>query len=211
MVSTIFIAGGSCSGKSELARALIQALRPGHALILHEDSYFLDRPSNEEAANRGADLDRPEAKDQQLLGAHIQALRAGEAVPRIAFDFKERRRLPVTEKIGECDFLIVEGLHVLATEQLRACADLKIFVDAPEFLRLARRVVRDSIERGRTTDFIVDQFLGSVRRGHDETVEPQRAWADVVVDGGVDLSVRPRPGDATFANEASMLAARIRT
>jgi uridine kinase len=210
MVRSIFIAGGSCSGKSELARALIDALRPSAALILHEDSYFKDRPSSQETANRGADLDRPEAKDRELLCAHVQMMRAGETTPRIEFDFKQRKRRPVTSALGACDFLIVEGLHVLADEPMRACADLKVFVDAPEFLRLARRVVRDSIDRGRTTDFIVEQFLGSVRRGHDETVEPQREWADIIIDGGFDLSVRPRPGDVTFAKEASMLAARIR-
>lgn len=209
MVTSILIAGGSCSGKSELARAISNALGQERAVVIQEDSYFFDRPSNGEEANRGANLDFPEAKEQNLLHTHVMTLRNHKPVPKVEFDFKLRSRRPVSTVIEPREFIIVEGLHVLAHEGLRSCANLKVFVDAPEFLRFARRLVRDSVERGRSLDFIAEQFLGSVRLGHDLTVEPQRAWADVVIDGGAGLSVNPAPGQQVFKDDALALLARI--
>jgi uridine kinase len=209
VVTSIFIAGGSCSGKSELARAIVNALGQHRAVVIQEDSYFYDRPSNGEEANRGVNLDVPEAKEQSLLRAHVMTLRDGKPAPNVEFDFKLRSRRPVSTMIEPREFIIVEGMHVLADQGLRSCADLKVFVDAPEFLRFARRLVRDSVERGRTLDFITDQFLGSVRSGHNLTVEPQRAWADVVIDGGAGLSVSPAPGQQVFKDDTLALLARI--
>jgi uridine kinase len=181
----ILIAGGSCSGKSTLAVELARRAGVMRTLILHEDSYYHHRPARTEAEALATHYDMPEAKDRALLAEHLAALKAGRSIPHVAYDFATHSRRDTGQLLEPKDIVIVEGLHTVMPP-LGALGDLRIFVEAAEHIRIARRVQRDVEERGRTVDGVIRQFQLQVRPAHDATVEPQAALADLIVTGHYD-------------------------
>lgn len=183
--SIVLIAGGSCSGKSTLAQELARRMGVMKTLIVHEDSYYQHRPATTEAEALATNFDRPEAKDRALLAEHLAALRAGKAIPHVAYDFATHSRRDTGQMLEPKPLIIVEGLHTLLPP-VGALEDLRIFVECAEHIRIARRIQRDVEERGRTVDGVIRQFQMQVRPAHDETVEPQAALADMIVTGHYD-------------------------
>lgn len=181
----VLIAGGSCSGKSTLALELARRAGVLRTLIVHEDSYYQHKPATTEAEALTTNFDRPEAKDRPLLAEHLAALRAGRAIPEVAYDFSTHSRHDTGRMLEPRPLAIVEGLHTLLPP-LGALGDLRIFVEAAEHIRIARRIQRDVEERGRSVDGVIRQFQLQVRPAHDETVEPQAALADMIVTGHYD-------------------------
>jgi uridine kinase len=181
----ILIAGGSCSGKSTLAVELARRAGVTRTLIVHEDSYYRHAPATTEAQALATNFDMPEAKDRALLATHLAALRRGEAIPQVAYDFATHSRHDTGRMLQPQPLVIAEGLHTLSPP-LGALGDLRIFVEAAEHIRIARRIQRDVEERGRTVDGVIRQFQSQVRPAHDATVEPQRAMADMIVTGHYD-------------------------
>jgi uridine kinase len=181
----ILIAGGSCSGKSTLAQELARRAGVLRTLIVHEDSYYHDKPAATEAQALQTNYDMPEAKDRDLLALHVAALRRGEPIPEVVYDFATHARRDTGHKIAPRPLIVVEGLHTLHPP-IGALGDLRIFVEAAEHVRIARRIQRDVEERGRTVDGVIRQFQLQVRPAHDQTVEPQYALADMIVTGHYD-------------------------
>jgi uridine kinase len=181
----VLIAGGSCSGKSTLAVELARRAGLHSTLIVHEDSYYQHRPATTEAEALATNFDRPEAKDRALLAGHLSALRAGTAIPEVAYDFATHSRRDTGRMLEPRPLIIVEGLHTLLPP-VGPLGDLRIFVEAAEHIRIARRIQRDVEERGRTVDGVIRQFQSQVRPAHDTTVEPQREMADMIVTGHYD-------------------------
>lgn len=176
----ILLGGGTGSGKSALAAALAQALAP--ALRINEDDYYTCATTIPDFDAATYNFDIPAAKDLGLLATHLETLRAGRLVEAPRYDFATHTRLPTPQTLQPARFIIVEGLHALGAPEVRARADLSVFVHAAEEVRLARRLVRDVRERGRDIEGIVAQFLSTVRPMHALHVEPHRAHADLVVD-----------------------------
>jgi len=162
------IAGGSGSGKSSLAVALETALGSDRTARLAHDTYYRDRAAVPPPARTGLNYDVPEAFDQALFLEHLQALRAGRPVAPPAYSFATHCRT------GELP-------AVAPRPAVRAALDLRIFLDAPERVRLDRRLKRDVSERGRTTEGVLLQFAATVREAHRTYVEPTRTMADLVL------------------------------
>jgi uridine kinase len=181
----ILIAGGSCSGKSTLAVELARRAGVARTLIVHEDSYYHDRPAATEAEALATNFDMPEAKDRALLAEHLLMLKNGQPIPEIAYDFATHSRHDTGRPLRPRPLIIAEGLHTLMPP-LGPLGDLKIFVEAAEHIRIARRIQRDVEERGRTVDGVIRQFQLQVRAAHDATVEPQSTLADMIVTGHYD-------------------------
>ncbi len=175
------VTGGSGSGKTTLARTLVDTLGPERATLLAQDAYYRDRSGLDEAERRRVNYDVPDAFDDDLFVAHLRALRAGGAVdpPRYCFATHSRTGRDATVVPG--DVVIVEGLVLLHDATIRALFDFTIFVDAPTSVRLARRITRDTLERGRTEDSVMAQCRTTVLPAHAQYVEPTKAWADLVL------------------------------
>ncbi len=171
----VVVGGGTASGKTTLARAV--AARTG-ALLVAQDRYYYgaDDPAH-------FDFDHPDALETDLLVRHLRELCAGRPVDLPVYDFARHARAAVADRVDPAPLIVVEGILTLAHAGLVALADLRVFVDAPPDVRLARRLRRDTAERGRTVEGVLDQYLGSVRPGHLRFVEPSRTRADLVLDG----------------------------
>ena len=171
----VVIAGGTASGKSTAAE--LAATQLGALLISH-DRYYLDV-----AQPRGHNYDHPDALDTARLVADLTELVAGRATGLPVYDFPTHRRLPHTERVEPSRVILVEGILTLADRRVAALADLSVYVDAPDDVRLVRRVRRDVVSRGRSVAGVLDQYMATVRPMHNRFVAPCAATADLVLSG----------------------------
>jgi uridine kinase len=169
------LAGGTASGKSTIAEAAARAL---DAVLLQHDRYYRDAPDP-----ASHDFDSPEALETSLLVQHLDALRAGRGVDAPVYDFAVHRRSSRHERIEPASVVIVDGILVLADPGVVARCDLTVYVHADDDLRLARRIIRDVAQRGRTAEGVIRQWLTTVRPAHRRWIEPCRDAAMLVLDG----------------------------
>jgi uridine kinase len=170
------MAGGTASGKTTIAACLAERL-PGVLQIGH-DRYYRSVSHPE-----GHDFDAPAALESDLLAWHLQQLQLGRPVKLPVYDYARHQRLAFGERVLPQPVIVVDGILVLAEARLVELFHLKVWVEAPADLRLIRRIRRDALERGRSLESVLLQYEGTVRPSHLGYVEPQRALADLVLDG----------------------------
>ncbi|KUO49292.1 MAG: uridine kinase [Desulfitibacter sp. BRH_c19] len=178
------IAGGTGSGKSTVANAIVESLGINQVALIAQDSYYLDR-SDLTLAERGlVNFDHPDAFENDLLVDHLRQLRHGKAVKIPIYDFSTHTRLDKTVMINPKSIIVVEGIMVLTNEMLREMFDIKVFVDTDSDIRVLRRIVRDIKERSRTIDSVIEQYQETVKPMHDAFVEPSKKYADIIIPEG---------------------------
>jgi uridine kinase len=183
-VFVLGIAGGTGSGKTTIAEAVIASLPEGASVLIESDAYYRDRSGLPPAEREHINYDHPDAIETELLEAQLIALRAGRAVDVPRYDFRIHERRRDTRRVEPAPVVVLEGILVLADERLRAQMDLKIFVDTDADVRLMRRMRRDMEERGRSFAQVRDQYSETVRPMHLAFVEPSKRFADLVVPEG---------------------------
>ena len=178
------IAGGTGSGKTTVARAIVDRIGVDRIAYLEHDAYYRDLAHLPLEARRQVNFDHPDAFDTALMVEHVRALCAGEAVEKPIYSYTESVRLEETERVDPRPLVVVEGILVLENEPLRNTLDVKIFVDTDDDVRLMRRLRRDTIERGRSVEHILGQYEATVRPMHLAFVLPSRRHADVIIPRG---------------------------
>jgi uridine kinase len=203
MTRIIAITGGSGAGKTTTARALARLIGAGSVVVAEDDYYRCAStiPGFDAAAYN---FDAPEAKEHALLREHLALAKSGEAFDKPVYDLVTHRRRPEVERIVHADWVIVEGIHLLISSDLRALFDLRVYVEADEAVRLARRMIRDVESRGRTPRSVMMQFFADVRPMHDKHVAPQRALVDLVLTSPYDAG--PENADANAQRIRERLA-----
>lgn len=181
MAILIGITGGSGSGKSTLAEALHAALPSGRAVLLREDSYYIDAAALPGFDPAAFDFDDVAARDHELMAADLAELKAGRDIIAPVYSFIHHGREPGGQPVTAADVVIVEGTHVLCTPAVADLFDIRIFVDTPADIRFIRRLLRDQAERGRTPESVIHQYLATVRPGHERLTEPSRVHADFII------------------------------
>lgn len=178
------LAGGTASGKTTAAVALAEHLGDRCVWLMH-DRYYRDLPAEHRQAPGRYNFDHPDALETELLVRHLDALREGRSVRVPRYDFATHRRAPEADwdELVPRSVILVEGILVLAEPALRERMDHRVFVDAPDDLRLVRRIRRDVDERGRDLDEILDQYVRTVRPMHEAYVRPSATHAQLVLDG----------------------------
>jgi uridine kinase len=180
----IGIAGGTSSGKTSFARAIVERIGEGNVVLLSQDAYYVD-PSHLPFEERTTiNYDHPDAYETRLLLQHLDELKAGRSVPRFAYDYVEHARVDTGELINPTPVILLEGIMVLADEKLRERFDIKLFVDTDADVRLLRRLSRDIRDRGRTLESVSRQYLESVRPMHLQFTDPSKRHADLIVPKG---------------------------
>ena len=177
------IAGGSASGKSELARTMLALARPGELSIVPLDAYYRAQDHLPMEQRVKANYDHPDSFEIDLLIKHLQELRSGRCIEMPVYDYSQHTRSAATIRICPTPVVVVEGILTLCFESLRALFNLTLFVQAPHDLRLERRMQRDVRERGRTPDSVIRQWNDTVQSMYLEFCEPSRSFAGILVDG----------------------------
>jgi uridine kinase len=180
----IGLAGGTGSGKTTVAEAIVDAAGAGNVTIVPQDAYYLAQADIPPAARAMINYDEPTAFDNDLLVEHVDALVAGRPVERPVYDFERDDRSPETVTLPPAPVLVVEGILVLHEPTLRERFTLKVFVDAPPDERFIRRLERDVRERGRRAESVIAQYRRTVKPMHDLFVEPTKQHADLIVPEG---------------------------
>ena len=177
-VFVLGICGGSGAGKTTLTRRLVERLGAAEASVLAFDAYYRDLSYLPFAERRACNFDHPDSLDVGLFLDHMDALRRGNDVDVPVYDFSTHTLSGRFEHVAAAPVLLVEGILLLAFEEVGARLDHSVFLDVPEEVRLKRRVQRDMAERGRPEDHVHRQFAATVAPMHDAFVQPSRHRAD---------------------------------
>ena len=175
------ICGGSGAGKTTLTRRLVPRLGPGEVSVLAFDAYYRDLSHLSFAERRAGNFDHPDSLDGELFLQHLDALKQGIDVDVPVYDFSTHTMTGHFERVEAAPLLLVEGILLLAFEDVAERLDYSIFMDVPEDVRLHRRIHRDVTERGRPEDHVRRQFAATVAPMHDACVQPNRHRADRIV------------------------------
>ncbi len=179
----IGVVGGSGSGKTTVARAILEAAGVA-AVLVDQDSYYADLGHLSLAERREVNFDHPDALDNALLIDHLRALVAGRSIEKPQYDFTRHTRTTATVRVDPAPVILVDGILLFVEPQLRELFDVKIFVDVADDIRFIRRLRRDIEQRGRELDDVIQQYLTTVRPMHLEFVEPSKRYADVIIPEG---------------------------
>jgi uridine kinase len=183
------ICGGTGSGKTTIARAIVDAVGADNVVLVEQDSYYRnlsDMPLDE---RHQANFDHPDSIDSDMLVNHIMRLKQGLEVEMPLYDFKTHTRSDRIEIIRPRPVVIVEGILIFAETRVLDLLDVRIFVDTPDDVRLMRRLKRDFTERGRTYERTLEQYEVTIRPMHFEFVEPSKRHADIIIPEGGQIGV----------------------
>jgi uridine kinase len=183
----IGLAGGTGSGKTTVANAILKKVGAERISVVPHDAYYRNLTQLPRAQRDIVNFDHPDSLDTDLLIQHIRQLKSGQPIELPVYDFTIHTRTADTRRIEPRPVIIVEGILIFAELSLRELFDVKIYVDTDADLRFIRRLQRDVAERGRTPDSVVHQYLSTVRPMHLEFVEPSKRYADVIIpEGGLN-------------------------
>lgn len=186
----IGIAGGSGSGKTTIAHEVARLINDDdHIITLTQDSYYKDNTGIPMSERQKINYDHPDAFDMPLLVAQINQLMHRKAVEMPVYDFTEHTRSSKTIHVEPADIIILEGILVLADEDLRDLMDIKVYVDTDDDIRFIRRLERDLKERGSSLDSVIDQYLATVKPMYHQFIEPTKRYADIIVPEGGENNV----------------------
>jgi uridine kinase len=180
------IAGGTGSGKSTIVAAISEALRASKMCCLCHDFYYKDISHLSLEERAATNFDHPSSLDTELMVQHLKQLRQGIPVEVPQYDFATHARRKETTLMQPARVILVDGILVLTSAELRELMDIKIFVDTEADIRFIRRLRRDISERGRTVDSCMQQYMQTVKPMHSQFVEPSKAWADVIIPMGLN-------------------------
>lgn len=181
-VKVIGITGGSGSGKTTIVNKIREIV--SDFVFIPQDNYY---KSAEYMSNKNItafNFDHPDAFDTGLLIDHLTALKSFKPIDMPQYDFVHHCRTDETTRVEPKNLVIFEGIMIFSDSRVRELIDLKLFIDTPNDIRFIRRLKRDMNERGRTLDSVITQYMEVVRPGHQDFIEPTRAYADLIIPEG---------------------------
>ena len=183
------IAGGANAGKTTIVNALKESFKAEEKslAILPLDSYNRDHSDLSLEDRAKINFDHPDAFEHDLYLKHLSLLKQGEPVDIPVYDFATHSRTTEVERIEPAELIIGEGHLLFVIPEVVREFDVKLFISAPEELRLKRRLERDVRERGRTPESIRSQFASTVAPMHDKYIEPSSSLADLILDGSAPI------------------------
>ncbi|MBX9586864.1 MAG: uridine kinase [Gammaproteobacteria bacterium] len=180
----IGIAGPSASGKSLLANTIVRELGSDQVVVITEDSYYRDRKDISFEERTKINYDHPDSFDHELFSQHLIALQNGETVQVPQYDFTQHVRSSNVREIGQHTIIVLEGILLFFEPKLRDIMDVRIFMDTPLDICLLRRLKRDIVERERSFDSVLQQYIDTVRPMYFQFIEPSKRYADIIVPRG---------------------------
>ena len=183
-VIVIGVAGGTGSGKSTLVKRLQEAFKNDDVATLCHDYYYKAHPELTYEERTKLNYDHPKSFDTDMMVEHIEALKNNVPIERPVYSFVEHNRTEEKVLVKPSKVIIVDGILIFENKELRDLMDIKVFVDTDADIRLARRILRDVRERGRSMESVITQYTSTVKPMHEEFVEPSKKYADVIIPEG---------------------------
>ena len=182
-VKIIAIAGGSASGKSSIVKYIDDYFKDDLTVIGHDNYYKAHDDISFEKRSK-LNYDYPGAFDNDLFYRDLVKLQAGKAINMPTYDYRIHTRSSQTITIYPTKIILIEGILVLEDKRVRNITDTKVFIDADSDVRLQRRILRDTKERDRSLESVLEQFIKQVKPMHEKYVEPTKKYADIIIPRG---------------------------
>ena len=182
-VMIIGLAGGTGSGKTTITKRLMQRFGADVSVIYH-DNYYKEHHNMPYEERAKLNYDHPDAFDNELFIRAIRDLKAGKDVVCPVYDYSIHDRSDKTIVVKSAKVVIVEGILIYASKELRDLMDIKLYVDTDADVRILRRIKRDVRDRGRSLESVIDQYLTTVKPMHEQFVEPSKRYADLIIPEG---------------------------
>ncbi|KAL5998216.1 hypothetical protein ACLOJK_009154 [Asimina triloba] len=204
------VAGGTASGKTTVCDMIIAQLRDQRVVLVNQDSFYCTLTDEQLKSVHEHNFDHPDAFDTELLLNCMETLKRGQAVSLPNYDFKAHERSGTARQVNPSGVIILEGILVLHDPRVRNLMNMKIFVDTDSDLRLARRIQRDTVERGRDIRSVLDQYAKFVKPGFEEFILPSKKFADIIIPRGGDniVAIDLIAGDNSNSGESMENALR---
>jgi uridine kinase len=180
----IGVAGGTGSGKTTVAEAILSRVGEQRIAYIPHDAYYRDLTHLPPNLRAQVNFDHPDSLETDLLVEHLELWRHGHAIEIPVYDFTTHTRTSQTRRVEPGRVALVDGILVFAEAGLREVFDVKLYVDTDADMRFIRRLHRDIAERGRTVESVIEQYMTTVRPMHLEFVEPSKRYADVIIPEG---------------------------
>ena len=168
-----------------LVDTIIEKLKKERVRVIPQDSYYKDSSDLTDEEKRVHNFDHPDSIDWDLLNHQLAELKAGKTIEQPVYSYISCTRSKTEKVIVEpADVIIVEGILILANEELRNQLDIKIFVDADDDDRLMRVISRDIKERGKDVNWVMERYQRTVKPMYLQFIEPSKRYADVIIPQG---------------------------
>lgn len=186
-IKIIAVAGGSASGKSSIVKKIDETFEDDLIVIGH-DNYYKAHDDISFDQRSKLNYDYPGAFDNELFYADLLKLQQGKSIDMPRYDYKIHTRSKETTRISPSKIILIEGILVLEDKKIRDITDTKVFIDADSDVRLQRRILRDTKERGRSLESVLEQYIKQVKPMHEKYVEPTKKYADIIIPRGAKNS-----------------------
>ncbi len=178
----IIVAGGSASGKTTVVNKLVNNLDSNDVAVICEDNYYNDQSHLTMEERKLTNYDHPNSFDVDLLYKQLEDLLNGNSISEPVYDFKmHNRNSEEFITVNPKKIIILEGILALYDKRIRNLSNIKIFVESDADIRFIRRLERDTAERGRTIEFVIKQYLDTVKPMYDAYVAPTKRFADIII------------------------------
>jgi len=177
----IGVAGGTASGKTTVCNQIMHSLHDQRVSLISMDSFYRGLTDEEKANVSEYNFDHPNAFDAEEILTVLKNLESGGPVEVPVYCFVTHQRLQETRLVNPCDVVIVEGILLFQFEEILEKLNMKIFVDTDDDVRLARRIQRDIVERGRDVKGVIEQYTKFVKPMFDNFVLPSKKVADIII------------------------------
>ncbi|MCL2501184.1 MAG: uridine kinase [Defluviitaleaceae bacterium] len=185
----IGVSGGSGSGKTSVSNIIVESFIKHSITLIQHDSYYKDQSGLVFDERLKANYDHPMAFETELLLKHLRDLSNYIAVDVPVYDYAAHTRSAEVIRREPTDVIIIEGILILEDKKLRDMMDIKVYVDTDDDVRIIRRIRRDIVERGRSLDSVINQYLNQVKPAHHQFVEPSKRYADIIIPEGASNTV----------------------
>jgi len=186
-IKIIAVAGGSASGKSSIVKKIDETFEDDLIVIGH-DNYYKAHDDISFDQRSKLNYDYPGAFDNELFYADLLKLQQGKSIDMPRYDYTIHTRSKETTRISPSKIILIEGILVLEDKKIRDITDTKVFIDADSDVRLQRRILRDTKERGRSLESVLEQYIKQVKPMHEKYVEPTKKYADIIIPRGAKNS-----------------------
>lgn len=185
----IAVAGGSASGKTTVVKKIIEKLNSDDITVITHDDYYKDLSHLSIEERRQVNFDHPNSLDNDLFVAQLSDLLEGKEIDKPTYDFVQHNRSKKTDKVKPTKIIMIEGIMVLEDERIRELSDIKLFVESDDDVRFIRRLVRDTKERGRSIESVINQYLNTVKPMYYAFIKPTKRYADMIIPNDINHDV----------------------
>jgi uridine kinase len=184
----IGITGGSGSGKTRFLNSLLDQFSSTQVCLVSQDNYYRERDEQPIDSQGVKNFDLPDSIDFDEYKNDIIALKEGRSVKRLEYTFNNPSSSPKEIELMPAPVIVVEGIFVLYYKEIADVLDLKVFIEAKDYIKLKRRIIRDDKERGYDIDDVLYRYEHHVMPTYDKYIKPYKKDADIIIPNHTDFS-----------------------